>query len=124
LKTLQANLEASKYFEGHLEYAGEEHKLNQKAMKIGTYQEFNSFNNVVGVFSVTRRNSISASSLQSWLYTALVYTAMTDYPNPSNFLNPMPAYPVKEVLFIASLLLRLYILMLSLIFWHSLFFKI
>lgn len=104
MKTLQANLEASKYFEGHLEYAGEEHKLNQQA----SFQEFNSFNNVVGVFSVTRRNSISASSLQSWLYTALVYTAMTDYPTPSNFLNPMPAYPVKEVLIIASLQLRLY----------------
>lgn len=43
------------------------------------------------------RNSISASSLQSWLYTALVYTAMTDYPTPSNFLSPMPAYPVKEM---------------------------
>ncbi|KAJ6406726.1 hypothetical protein OIU84_010270 [Salix udensis] len=42
-------------------------------------------------------NYISASSLYNWLYTAWVYTAMTDYPTPSNFLSPMPAYPVKEM---------------------------
>ncbi|GAB4833334.1 hypothetical protein Ancab_031578 [Ancistrocladus abbreviatus] len=39
----------------------------------------------------------SVDSLTSWLYSAYAYTAMTDYPTPANFLNPMPAYPVKEM---------------------------
>ncbi|CAL0326723.1 unnamed protein product [Lupinus luteus] len=36
-------------------------------------------------------------SLEGWLQTAWIYAAMTDYPTPSNFLNPMPAYPVREM---------------------------
>lgn len=43
------------------------------------------------------KNYIDANSLENWLYTAYVYTAMTDYPSPSNFLNPLPAYPVKQM---------------------------
>ncbi|CAN1277486.1 Lysosomal Pro-X carboxypeptidase [Linum perenne] len=35
--------------------------------------------------------------LSGWLGTAWVYTAMTDYPTASNFLAPMPAYPVREM---------------------------
>lgn len=42
------------------------------------------------------RNYIDADALESWLSTAYVYTAMTDYPTPSNFLSPLPAYPVKQ----------------------------
>ncbi|OAY42948.1 lysosomal Pro-X carboxypeptidase [Manihot esculenta] len=43
------------------------------------------------------KNYISGGALVGWLSTAWVYTAMTDYPTPSNFLNPMPAYPVKQM---------------------------
>lgn len=31
------------------------------------------------------------------LENALVYAAMTDYPTPSGFLTPLPAYPVREI---------------------------
>ncbi|XP_039057510.1 lysosomal Pro-X carboxypeptidase-like isoform X1 [Hibiscus syriacus] len=43
------------------------------------------------------KNYIDADALEGWLQTAFVYTAMTDYPTPSNFLNPLPAYPVKQM---------------------------
>ncbi|KAJ4705326.1 lysosomal Pro-X carboxypeptidase [Melia azedarach] len=44
----------------------------------------------------TCKNS-SVDGLEGWLFTAYVYTAMTDYPTPSNFLNPLPAYPIKQM---------------------------
>ncbi|XP_062004811.1 uncharacterized protein LOC133722030 isoform X1 [Rosa rugosa] len=42
-------------------------------------------------------NNISLDDLQNWLEAAYLYTAMTDYPTPSNFMSPMPAYPVKQM---------------------------
>ncbi|KAK7267031.1 hypothetical protein RIF29_19695 [Crotalaria pallida] len=36
-------------------------------------------------------------SVEGWLQSAWTYTAMTDYPTPSNFLSPMPAYPVRKM---------------------------
>ncbi|KAL5726690.1 lysosomal Pro-Xaa carboxypeptidase [Ranunculus cassubicifolius] len=43
------------------------------------------------------KNYISVDYLEGWLQTAFIYTAMTDYPTPSNFLSPLPAYPIKEM---------------------------
>ncbi|KAJ0616548.1 putative lysosomal Pro-Xaa carboxypeptidase [Helianthus annuus] len=43
------------------------------------------------------KNYISGDYLEGWLSTAFIYTAMTDYPTPSNFLAPMPAYPIKQM---------------------------
>ncbi|KAF8395428.1 hypothetical protein HHK36_019374 [Tetracentron sinense] len=42
-------------------------------------------------------NYISVDYLENWLGTAYIYTAMTDYPTPSNFLNPLPAFPVEKM---------------------------
>ncbi|MED6171734.1 hypothetical protein PIB30_043537 [Stylosanthes scabra] len=39
----------------------------------------------------------SSDALESWLSSAWTYTAMTDYPTPSNFMNPLPAYPIKKI---------------------------
>ncbi|KAM7255321.1 hypothetical protein ACFE04_020562 [Oxalis oulophora] len=39
----------------------------------------------------------SVDDVVHWISQALVYTAMTDYPTPSNFLASLPAYPVKQM---------------------------
>lgn len=36
--------------------------------------------------------------LQGWLESAYSYVAMVDYPIPTNFMTPLPAYPIREVL--------------------------
>ncbi|KAK9127867.1 hypothetical protein Syun_016664 [Stephania yunnanensis] len=43
------------------------------------------------------KNYINVNALEVWLQTAFVYTPMTDYPTPSNFLAPLPAYPIKQM---------------------------
>ncbi|XP_052172978.1 uncharacterized protein LOC127788569 [Diospyros lotus] len=69
----------------------------------GSWQQIEDTANQPGGLEVLResfkicKNYISANYLEGWLQTALVYTAMTDYPTPSNFLNPLPAYPVKQM---------------------------
>ncbi|MCL7035378.1 hypothetical protein MKW94_015986 [Papaver nudicaule] len=42
-------------------------------------------------------NLCNSKAVGGWLQTAFVYTAMTDYPTPSNFLNPLPAYPIRQM---------------------------
>ena len=35
--------------------------------------------------------------LTDWLDSAYSFLAMVNYPYPSNFLMPLPAYPIREV---------------------------
>ncbi|GFW06647.1 lysosomal Pro-X carboxypeptidase [Trichonephila clavipes] len=37
---------------------------------------------------------VNVSSLIGWLESTWAYLAMTDYPYPTNFLNPLPANPI------------------------------
>ncbi|XP_028226073.1 lysosomal Pro-X carboxypeptidase-like isoform X2 [Glycine soja] len=48
-------------------------------------------------FRICKSDDFGPGSLEGWLRAAWIYTAMTDYPTPSNFLNPLPAYPVKKM---------------------------
>lgn len=44
------------------------------------------------------RNLESVYTVRNWLMSAFIYTAMVNYPTEANFMKPLPAYPVKEVL--------------------------
>lgn len=35
--------------------------------------------------------------LQDWLESAYSYVAMVDYPIPTSFMSPLPAYPIREI---------------------------
>lgn len=71
-------------------------------------------------FRVCSNNSdIGAEALEGWFQSALIYTAMTDYPTPSNFMNPLPAYPVRKVQNISSWFLKHLIYLDS---WSKLFY--
>ncbi|KAJ4832088.1 hypothetical protein Tsubulata_037647 [Turnera subulata] len=39
----------------------------------------------------------SSDDLANWLDSAYSYLAMVDYPYPSDFMMPLPAYPIREV---------------------------
>lgn len=43
------------------------------------------------------KNLKSTQELSDWLSSAYSYLAMVDYPYPSAFMMPLPAYPIKEV---------------------------
>jgi lysosomal Pro-X carboxypeptidase len=55
-----------------------------------TYSQF------VGVVA---RDLQGAWELEDWLSSAYSYLAMVDYPFASDFLMPLPAYPIREVQF-------------------------
>lgn len=59
------------------------------------YEENGGMEKVSKLFGFCSNVSADLSSVQGFLYTAWVYMAMTDYPYPANFLEPMPANPVK-----------------------------
>ncbi|KAL9672083.1 hypothetical protein QQ045_028331 [Rhodiola kirilowii] len=48
-------------------------------------------------FKICKDSLNRADDLETWLSTAYIYVAMTDYPTASNFLKPLPAYPVKQM---------------------------
>jgi len=37
------------------------------------------------------------NKLQAWIHSALIFLAEFDYPYPSNFIAPLPAWPAEEV---------------------------
>lgn len=41
------------------------------------------------------KSADDVTTLKNWIVSALVYLAMVDYPYPSKFLAPLPAWPVK-----------------------------
>ncbi|XP_044507540.1 lysosomal Pro-X carboxypeptidase-like [Mangifera indica] len=65
-------------------------KIEEKARQHGGLEELRKSFRIC-------KNYINVDALESWLSTAYIYTAMTDYPTPSNFLSPLPAYPVKQM---------------------------
>ncbi|KAH7725791.1 PCP-1.1 protein [Aphelenchoides avenae] len=42
------------------------------------------------------KTAYDAEGLEGWVREALEYMTMTDYPYPSNFLKPLPGWPVNE----------------------------
>ncbi|KAH7429587.1 hypothetical protein KP509_09G057600 [Ceratopteris richardii] len=60
------------------------------------YTESGAEEKISRLFGFCRNVSADLSSVQGFLYTAWVYMAMTNYPYPSNFLEPMPGNPVAK----------------------------
>ncbi|GAB4847137.1 hypothetical protein Ancab_026148 [Ancistrocladus abbreviatus] len=58
--------------------------------------------NTDGLLQLTKnfrlcRELKNVGDLSGWLESAYSYLAMVDYPYPSDFLMPLPGYPIKEV---------------------------
>ncbi|CAN7070242.1 unnamed protein product [Brassica oleracea var. botrytis] len=50
-----------------------------------------------GLTNDSERTLHSVDSASGWLETAFIETAMVNYPTPSNFMAPLPAYPVEQM---------------------------
>ncbi|MQL74784.1 hypothetical protein Taro_007153 [Colocasia esculenta] len=59
-------------------------------------KEFNGLLNLSRTFHLCRKLN-NTQELSDWLSSAYSYLAMVDYPYPSEFLMPLPGYPIKEV---------------------------
>lgn len=69
------------YSSGHLEFGG-----------LGCDENIDV--DIVVIF----RDLNASWELQEWLESAYSYVAMVDYPIPTNFMTPLPAYPIREVM--------------------------
>lgn len=67
-----------------------------------SWSAFNSFDNAAGRAQLTKVFKLckpldSVDNLKAWLSDAYGNIAMANYPYPANFLNPLPAWPVKAM---------------------------
>ncbi|KAL6139738.1 hypothetical protein ACLB2K_058040 [Fragaria x ananassa] len=94
--------ETAPHFKALIIFIESESESCYKVIK-GSWQQIEDTANQPGGIELLRKsfrickNHFTGYDLEGWLGTAYIYTAMTDYPTPSNFLSPMPAYPVKQM---------------------------
>ncbi|CAB4287096.1 unnamed protein product [Prunus armeniaca] len=82
-----------------------EESVSENCYKVikGSWEQIENTANQPGGLELLRKsfklckNGADLDYLEDWLSTAYAYTAMTDYPTPSNFLCPLPAFPVKKM---------------------------
>lgn len=63
---------------------------------------YSSLGYLLDTFLLNGRDLNNTEQLSDWLDSAYSYLAMVDYPYASNFLMPLPAYPIKEVFFVVN----------------------
>lgn len=70
-------------------------------------------------FLLNGRDLNNTEQLSDWLDSAYSYLAMVDYPYSSNFLMPLPAYPIKEVGFFVINYCLLFKILWIMYYWSS-----